>query len=276
MGQGTVETVGSELPTTLKRPVRMPMRRWIDVLLALTVADIRARYGRGPLRLLKWLLDPFALVGVYLVLVVYIVHRPGYAPGLSLACAVVPFQLIMATVVNSMTAVTIRGNIILNMQFQRTLIPVSSTLTEAVGFGASLSLFVVMMASYGIEPTWAILWMPVVIAVTIVFAIAISFPASLFGLWFRELRPLAISFVRMLFFLGAGLVPLAASGGGVDNTLRLNPLTGLFELYRSVLMFGETPPLWEFAYPLALSAVLLAMFVPVYRSEQRQFAKVVE
>ena len=254
----------------------MPMRRWIDVLLALTVADIRVRYGRGPLRLLKWLLDPFALVGVYLVLVVYIVHRPGYAPGLSLACAVVPFQLIMATVVNSMTAVTIRGNIILNMQFQRTLIPVSSTLTEAVGFGASLSLFVVMMASYGIEPTWAILWMPVVIAVTIVFAIAISFPASLFGLWFRELRPLAISFVRMLFFLGAGLVPLAASGGGVDNTLRLNPLTGLFELYRSVLMFGETPPLWEFAYPLALSAVLLAMFVPVYRSEQRQFAKVVE
>jgi ABC-type polysaccharide/polyol phosphate export permease len=264
------------LPATLKRPVRMPMRRWIDVLLALTVADIRARYGRGPLRLLKWLLDPFALVGVYLVLVAYVLDRPGFAPGLSLACAVVPFQLIMATVVNSMTAVTIRGSIILNMQFQRTLIPVSSTLTEAVGFGASLSMFVVMMVTYGIEPTWAILWMPVVIAVTIVFAIAISFPASLFGLWFRELRPLAISLVRALFFLGAGLVPLAASGAGVDNTLRLNPLTGLFELYRSVLMFGETPPLWEFAYPLTLSVVLLAAFVPLYRSEQRQFAKVVE
>jgi len=276
VGQGTAETVRAGLPAALDHSVRVPLKQSWDVLLALTVADIRARYGRGPLRMLKWLLDPFALVGVYLVLVAYVLDRPGFAPGLSLACAVVPFQLVMATVVNAMSAVTIRGSIILNMQFQRSLIPVSSTLTEVVGFAASFSLFVFMMATYGVEPTWAILWMPVVVAVTVIFAIAISFPASLFGLWFRELRPFAISFVRTLFFLGAGLVPLAASGGGVNDTLRLNPLTGLFELYRSVLMFGETPPLWEFLYPLGLSAVLLALFVPLYRREQRQFAKVVE
>jgi ABC-type polysaccharide/polyol phosphate export permease len=273
VGQGTAQTVDGRAPAVRRR---WPVRRWIDVLLALTVADSRARYGRGPLRMVKWLLDPFALLGVYLVLVAFVLDRPGFAPGLSLACAIVPFQLVMSTVVNSMNAITMRGSIILNMQFQRTLIPISSTLTEAVGFAASFSMFVFMMATYSVAPKPAILWLPVVVAVTVVFAVAIAYPATLFGLWFRELRPFAISSVRALFFLGAGLVPLSARGGNVNDALQLNPLTGLFELYRNVLMFGRTPPLWEFLYPLGFSAVLLAVFVPLFRREQSQFAKVVE
>ncbi len=35
----------------------------------LAVSDLRIRYGRGGLRAVKWFLDPFAALGVYLVLV---------------------------------------------------------------------------------------------------------------------------------------------------------------------------------------------------------------
>jgi len=116
----------------------------------------------------------------------------------------------------------------------------------------------------------------VIVAVTICFAIAISFPALLFGLWFRELRPVAISLVRTMFFLGSGLVPLSATQGSVDNALKLNPFTAIFESYREVLMFDAAPRLWEILYPLGLSAGLIALFLPLYLVEQRQFAKVVE
>ena len=53
-----------------------------------------------------------------------------------------------------------RRSIILNMAFRRTLIPLSTALTESMGFFASFSLFIVMMASYGVAPTRAILWLP--------------------------------------------------------------------------------------------------------------------
>ena len=246
------------------------------MLVALSAADLRARYGRGHLRFVKWLLDPFALVGVYLVLVTYVLDKPGPAPGLSLACAVIPFQLIMTTVINAMSAVTMRRSIILNMAFRRTLLPVSSALTETAGFVASFALFVLMLASYRIAPTWAMLWFPLAVAVTICFAVAIAFPAVLFGLWFRELRPLAISLVRTLFFLGAGLVPLSATHGNVGIALRLNPFTALFELYRDALMFGRSPRPWQVLYPLGLSAAIVLLFYPLFAHEQRQFAKVVE
>jgi len=250
--------------------------RPFDTLLALTAADLRMRYGRGPMRLLRWLLDPFALVGVYLVLVTFVLNRPGFAPGLSIACAVIPFQLIMTTVMNAMTAITTRRSIILNMAFPRTLIPLSCTLTEAVGYVASFSLFALMMASYGVAPTVAIVWLPLVVAVTLVFAVSVSFPALLFGLWFRELRPLALSLVRTLFFISSGLVPLAATSGSVGTVLKINPFTGIFESYRSVLLFGHAPAVWELLYPLGFAGLFFLLFVPVFLREQTQFAKVVE
>jgi len=243
------------------------------VLRALVWADLRARYGRGRLRMLKWIMDPFALVGVYLVLITLLRDRPGEAPGLSLACAVIAFQVVMLGVANAMTVVKDRSTIVLNMGFERRLLPVSSTLTEAIGFGASLALLGLMMAIYGIAPTLAALWLPVVLAVTVAFAIACSYPASLFGLIFNDLRPFAISVVRAMFFLAPGLVPLSEISGQGSELIKLNPLTGLFESYRDALLYGTSPEAWQLLYPLGITALLLAIFLPLYQRAQRSFAK---
>src|SRR5262245_4970945 len=125
-----ISTVIAPARSSARVLIRQSAARVIDVLVALTIADLRLRYGRGARRLLKWLLDPFALVGVYLLFVTFVLDLGGKAPGLSLACAVVPFQLIMSTVINAMIAVTTRSTIILNMSFKRVLIPISSVLTE--------------------------------------------------------------------------------------------------------------------------------------------------
>lgn len=246
----------------------------LDVLVALTESDLRARYGRGPWRLVKWLLDPFAVVGIYLLLVTVVLERGGTAPGLAIACAVVPFQLVMSTIVSALSAVPHRSSIILNMAFDRVLIPVASALTETIAFAASLVLVVLMMAIYGIAPTAAVVWLPLVIAINVLLGIACGYGASLMGLWLPDLRPFAVSFVRTMFFLAPGLVPLSEVGGRANELLRINPLTGLFEAYRSILVAGHRPAAWQLLYPLLAAAVLLALFFSLYRRDQREFAKV--
>src|SRR5207247_11154480 len=137
----------------LRRRVRMrfaiaSLRRTVDLLRTLTEADLRFRYGRGSGRFLRWLLEPFALVGVYLLFVTFLLDRPGDAPGLSLACAVIPFQFVILTVANALEAIPVRRPILLNMRFERRLIPLSSTLTEASAFSPSFLLLPVMMVLY--------------------------------------------------------------------------------------------------------------------------------
>ena len=247
----------------------------VGLLRALTESDLRFRYGRGPFRLLRWLLEPIAVVGVYLLLVALVLDEPTEAAGLSLACAVIPFQLVLLTVANALGSLEARRPILLNMSFRRMLLPISSALTEAVGFGASLLLIIAMMVIYGVAPTWNVLWFPVVLLVTVVLATSGAYAGTLFGIWLRELRAFVLSFVRILFFLAPGLVSLRETNSSAHDLLRLNPMTGLFEAYRSVFLFGTRPAAWQLLEPLAVSAILLAVFVPLYRAEQRQFAKVV-
>jgi ABC-type polysaccharide/polyol phosphate export permease len=256
--------------------LRTSVRRSASVLLALTVSDLRARYGRGAARLVKWLLDPFAVIGVYLLLVTFMLDREGPAPGLSLACAVVPFQLLMLGILNGIGAVGRRRAILLNMKFQRELLPLASVATESVAFGANLFVLALMMAIYGVAPTFALLWFPLAVATTVVLAIACAYPASLFGVWFPDLRNFAVSFVRTMFFVAPGLVALNEIRGRTQDIVRLNPLTGIFESYRDTLLYGNRPAAWQILYPLAFSVVLLLAFLPLYRREQRQFAKVIE
>jgi ABC-type polysaccharide/polyol phosphate export permease len=247
-----------------------------ELLLSLTLSDLRARYGRGSWRLAKWLLDPFAATGVYLLLVTFVLNRPGHAPGMSVACAVIPFQLVMLTVNNAISAIRLRRSIILNGSFDRALIPLASVMTETIAFGASLTLLAVLMAAYGIAPTAAIVWFPVVLAMNILLAVSIAYPTALFGLWFPELRIFAVSFVRTLFFLAPGFIALREIHGKANEILRLNPLTGLFEAYRATLLYGQRPAAWQLLIPLAFAVALLGIFVPAFGREQRHFAKVVE
>ena len=252
------------------------VRRAVDVLRALALADIRARYGRGRLRGVKWLLDPFAAAGVYLLLVAFVLEREGPAIGLSVACAIVPFQLVMMTIVNALTSVQARRSIITNMRFDRTLIPVASSITEAVGFTAAMTLIPLMMAAHGVAPTAAVLWLPVLVAVTFVLAVAAAYPAALAGAWFPEARPLLLSLSRAAFFVAPGLVALEQIGGATQEWLRLNPLSGIFESYRSVFLEGQSPAPWELLVPLAIATLVLAIFVPVFRREQSQLAKLID
>ena len=261
-------------PSSIRRFATTSWRHHADVALALMTADLRMRYGRGASRVVRWLVDPYALVGVYLLLVTFVLGRPGDAAGLRLACAIVPFQLVIGAVQFSTGALEMRQSAILNMAYERTLIPIATVLTECVAFVASLSLIVVTMAAYGVAPTAAIAWLPVLFLVTVVLALGLAYPATLFGVWFPQLRVFATNGVRALFFLSPGLVALSATPPDSEGALRLNPLTGIFEAYRSVFLLGESPSGGDLLYPSLVGVVLLAVSVPLYRAEQGQLAKV--
>src|SRR5205807_9889202 len=64
------------------RAFRARLRRAVDLLRSLTEADLRFRYGRAPSRFVRSLMEPFALAGVYLLLITFFLNRPGTPPAL--------------------------------------------------------------------------------------------------------------------------------------------------------------------------------------------------
>ncbi len=260
--------------TTLPTPTG-GFRRAVEVIGALTRSDLKVRYGRGRLSTIKWLLDPFAAVGIYLLLVAFVLDRPGDAVGLSIACAVVPFQLVMMTIINALRAVDLRRSVVTNMAFDKSLIPVASMFTEIVGFSACFALLALLMVVYGITPTWWILMLPLVVLVTMFLATACAFPAAVIGLWAPELIPFVMSAARATYFLAPGLIALRNIYGHTHDLVIFNPLTGLFEAFRDTLLYGQAPQWWELVYPAAFGALLIVAVYPIWRRDAPHFAKVV-
>jgi lipopolysaccharide transport system permease protein len=259
---------------TEEQGVRSRWTRRRHVLAALTRSDLHIRYGRGGWQVVNWLVNPFVQVGVYLLLLV-VIGRVGEGAALSVACAVVPFQIVLLAFDSSMNAVALREPILLNRSFDRLLLPLSSVMTEAFAFAASFLMFPLGMAYYGIPVTAALLWLPLVVAVTFAVAIGIAWPAALLGVWFPNIRIFASQALRVLFFAAPGIVALAEVPDDVRPWIDLNPLTGLFESYRHVFLYGDSPEFWQLAYPAAVGVTLTLAFLPLYRREQRQFAKLV-
>ena len=250
--------------------------RWLaDVLAALTRSDLRMRYGRGRIRYLKGVLDPIAALGIYLVLVALVLDRSGDATGLSLVCAIVPFQLLMTSVINASQVVALRGSIIINMSFPRMLIPLSSVATESIAGLACFTLIPLMMVVYGVAPTIDILWLIPALVATVALSIAFAYPAALVGVWYPEMVPFIVSLVRAMFFLAPGLVALDTISGTARDVLPYNPFTGIFEAFRDALLYGQAPAAWELLVPFGFAAVIMAIAIPVYRRDQAQLAKLV-
>jgi lipopolysaccharide transport system permease protein len=254
---------------------RARLRRNLDVLTVLATTDLQVRYGRGGLRVLKWLIDPLAALGVYLVLVAFIFNESDSDIGLSLACAIVPFQFVVTISLGALTAISGRSSIIVNMSFPRSLLPLSSVVTESVASAASLIMLPLMLIAYGVGLTASALWLPVALAATIVFAASLTYPFSLIGIWWPEYHGLVISLVRTMFFLAPGLVALDLVTGTTRELLPLNPLTGIFETFRDALLYGTSPAAWQILVPLGAAALLFAIFLPIYLREQEQLAKLV-
>lgn len=255
-------------------PAAGTLIRRLHILVALARSDLRIRYGRGGWQIVNWLVTPFALVGIYVLLRV-ILGRAGNDAALSIACAVVPFQIVLLAFESSMGAVALREPILLNRRFDRMLIPPAAVMTESLAFAASFLMFPIGMIYYGVEPTFALLWLPLVVAVTLVLAIGVAWPAALLGLWLPTSKIFASQGLRVLFFAAPGIVALAEVPENVRDWVVFNPLTGLFESFRHVFLYGDSPEFWQLAYPTVLGVVLMLAFVPLYRREQRHFAKFV-
>lgn len=262
------------VPAAEERRDPSPLVRRFHLLMALARSDLHIRYGRGAGQIVQWFADPFALVGVYLLLRL-ILNRGGVAAGLSLACAVVPFQIVLLSCTSAMNAVSLREPILLNMRFDRMLIPPAAVMTETLAFAASFTLFPLMMLVYGVGPSAALLWLPVVVASTLALAFGAAWPAALLGVWYPTVKVFATQALRILFFAAPGLVALSEMSDEVKRYIVINPLTGLFESFRHVFLYGDSPEFWQLAYPAAFGLVLTLVFLPLYRREQRHFAKIV-
>jgi ABC-type polysaccharide/polyol phosphate export permease len=172
--------------------------------------------------------------------------------------------------VNSLTA---NINLVAKVYFPREIFPFSAVIVSAVDFAVGSVLLFAMMAYYHVMPTWAILFLPVVVLVQFALTSAVALLLAMANLFYRDVKYLFEVVITVWMFATSVLYPVDRVTGWAGVILRLNPMTPIIDAYRSVLLRGDVPPLAPISVTAALAVTLLASIWLLFHRSEFQFAE---
>ncbi len=241
----------------------------------LVSTDLKRTHADTVIGQLWWLIDPFFQMAIYSILVTVIFHKKIEDAPLFLFAAILPWKWFQSTVSEATTSVTGRGNLIRQLQFPKIVLPAAATLAGSVSFFFGLFSLALLYVFYPHHLSHWLLTIPIIAAVQFVFTLALSILFSAVNTFYRDVQNLLRHVMRIWFYMSPALYSLAdLQGSGFRYVLAFNPFTYILESYRNVAYYHAAPEWGALAGVLALSLVLLAFSIWVFKRVETGFAKI--
>lgn len=258
-------------PAGFSQAVRSTSSAW-DLLLAITIRDIRVRYQGTFFSFIWWIARPVAL-GLVLYFALGKVLRldiPNYS--VFLISALFPWFWFSGAVQQASSTLTGNAGLLKKVQFPRVILPLSAVLFNTVQFVLTIPILAIFVLVSGIDASanWAV-GIPVLFALQLLLLVGLGMFLSSLSVFFRDLSPMLDVVMLLLFYMSAVIYPLERVPDNFRPILALNPVAPLVDAWRNVFLYGQLPnaDLWP---AVALTAIALALGIAVFRRLEAHFA----
>lgn len=257
-------------------------RRFLDLLLLISVNDFRKTYFGTALGYIWSLARPLMLFAV-LLFVFTKIFRIGsevdHYPVLLL------FNIVMISFVQEATQTAVvsvvnQEGVVRKTHFPRLVIPLAVVLTAFFNFSANLVAVFVFVVAFGVTITWTWLLFPVIAAFLFVFSLALSMLLASLYPRFRDVGIIWSVAVTALFYATPVLYPLEIVPSQYMDLVMLNPLAPIFEQARHWIIDPGAPGAvaaaggWVHLLPaIAIYLAICVVSILVFRREAPRIAE---
>ena len=254
-------------------------REWLgliqpDLLMNLTLRDLRSKYKRSVLGWTWSVLNPLVAVVVYsAVFSIFLRIEPsvGDPSGLDsyavfLLVTLLPWQFHVTSLTEANRSITANSSLITKIFFPRWVLPTSAVLARFLTLIVEMLVLLILIALW--EGHNAFRWIPVVAALMILqllFTIGLALMISAANVYFRDIQHFLMVALQPWMFLTPILYPLNLVpadkeflGISYRTLYQLNPMVSWAKAYRNVLYDLRFPSLERWL------AILSATFVVLY------------
>jgi len=285
MGRMQAESETAHIPIVTIRPAS----RWgfpdfkeiwayRELLYFLVLRDIKVRYRQTILGALWAVIQPIAMTAVFWLFFKEVagVEPPGNVPyPLFAYTALVPWTLFSQSLTAASASIVGGASIISKVYFPRIIVPLASAASFLLDFVIGMAILAVMMVYYGVALTPTILLLPVFSVMAFLSSFAVGLWLSALNVKYRDIR-YAVPFVLQLLLFAS---PLGYSATDVHGLARVafavNPVTGIAEGFRWVVLGLPRPPAVLLIVPTVGAAALLLAGLLYFRNTERTFADIV-
>lgn len=248
-----------------------------ELLWAWTSRNLRARYQQSVLGWLWAIVQPVAQVAIFSIIFTRIVPvDTGGVPYVIFSyVAVTPWTLLSSSLSDMAMALINNMSLVNKIYFPREILVLSAMLARFMDFLISAVLLVVLMIIYQTPVSPATLvYLPVILLVQILLMVGLGLGLSAANVFYRDVQSLLALGLQLWFYASPILYPVSAVPEQLRTLYFLNPMAGILESYRDVLLEGAAPGnyLWIAA---AVSAIIFVAGYAFFKRVEFRFADIV-
>ncbi len=261
--------------TTASAATRSAGRRYRQALWLLTVRDLRVRYSTSALGYLWSILDPLVMSGIYWFVFTQVFHRGsvGEEPYIVfLLSALLPWMWFTGAVSDSTRAFTKEAKLIRSTTIPRSIWVARVNASKGIEFLLSLPVLAVFAIAAGAHLHWELALYPLAIVLQCALVYGIGLIVAPLVVFFRDLERAVKLVLRFLFYASPIIYGTQALPDRLHDIAALNPLSGIFGLYRSAFFPGQLDWL-EVGVSVVVTAVVLAVGLVVFRRSEHRVLK---
>lgn len=252
-----------------------PFARAAALVSALVARDVRAKYRRSLLGMWWAFLQPLVLMLLFNMLRGFVdIPSDGIPYLLFSYTALVPWTFFSNAVSACGPSVADNAEVIKKIALPREVFPLAGVTSALFDFAMSAIILAGMMVWYQVEVSWVILWIPVLIALAAGVAFGVGMLIAGLGTFRRDFIFAVPFLLQAWLFVSPVIYPLSSVPEKWRSLYMLNPMVGVLEGFRSVLLRASNPPMDAIAISAIITGVLLAISWPMFRRLSAYFADV--
>jgi lipopolysaccharide transport system permease protein len=241
-----------------------------DLLYTLSAHRLQVRYKQSVLGPAWAILQPLALLLIYTVIFGRLarVESEGIPYTLFAFAALLPWTCYSTAVSSATNSLVSHFNLVTKVYFPREILPLTYVIASLVDLAAGGLILAGLIAYHHVSLTLQALWVIPLVGVMFVLALAVSLVLSAIQVRFRDIGMGMPLLLQVWMFATPVVYPLSAVPDRWRSLYLLNPMVGVIENFRRVLLHGTPPDLTSLGISAAISAALfIAAFLYFKRIE---------
>lgn len=233
--------------------------------------DLRTRFARSRLGATWMILQPLAQAAIYALVLARVLgsRLPNthnkYAYVIYLLAGLAGWTLFAEVITRCLTIFVDNKSLLQKIVFPRICLPLivsgSCLVNNLFLLAATIAIFLLV----GHDPTWMWLWLPVLIAITLLFGLALGLILGVLNVFVRDVAQVMNVVMQLWFWLTPIVYAINILPGHFFYVLRLNPMYAIVSSYQQVLLWGHPPHLKTLGVIVVFSLVVLAMGMGLFR-----------
>ena len=247
-----------------------------ELLVVLTMRDIKVRYKQTVLGAAWAILQPFMTMVVFTIFFGHLASMPsdGYPYPVFVYAALLPWMFFANAITSSSNSLVGSAHLINKVYFPRLVIPLSAVGAGIVDFAVASVILLAMMLFYGVGWSLNLLVAPVLLLSVLFIALGAGTCLSALTVTYRDFRYVVPFMVQVWMFVTPVVYPASLVPTQWRWLIFLNPMSGLIEGFRAVFL-GKAFDFFGLAISSVVAMSLFLVGVSYFERVERRFADII-